>query len=185
MLGLLYFLIIEPTTVKNMQIPMLDQRPIQSAYLTSKLPKSQKVSEFQNELNKIMYIPVAAVTAGCIPSPINIGLNTIPPPSPTELANPPPRDAIINWTRSLPLQLNSLLLYPFLVITFSWYSSYNLLIYKKLTTKQMNKNPKKKPKSPALHFCRFMMEGFLLEPLNRFTTKETKSNRKQSRCTLH
>jgi|LauGreDrversion4_2_1035121.scaffolds.fasta_scaffold1489367_2 hypothetical protein len=77
-------------------MPMLDHRPIQRANLTSKLPKSQKVSEFENALNKIMYMPVAAVTVGGIPIPINIGLNTIPPPSPTELANPPPIDAIVN-----------------------------------------------------------------------------------------
>jgi len=41
-------------------------------------------------------MPVAAVTVGGIPIPIKIGLNTIPPPSPTELANPPPIDAIVN-----------------------------------------------------------------------------------------
>lgn len=77
-------------------MPMLDQRPIHKANRTSKLPNSQKVSELENALNKIMYMPVAAVTVGGIPIPIKIGLNTIPPPSPTELANPPPIDAIVN-----------------------------------------------------------------------------------------
>ena len=40
-----------------------------------------------------MYIPVDAATCGGTPSPINTGLNTIPPPRPTADARPPPIDA--------------------------------------------------------------------------------------------
>jgi hypothetical protein len=60
--------------------------------MIGRLSKSQNVNVFKKALNIIMYIPVDAATCGGTPMPISIGLNTIPPPSPTALANPPPME---------------------------------------------------------------------------------------------
>ena len=48
---------------------------------------------FKPALNIIIYIPVDAATCGGTPNPIKTGLKTMPPPSPTALAKPPPIDA--------------------------------------------------------------------------------------------
>lgn len=96
MLGLPYLLITDPITLKKTAMPILDQNPIQKAYMIGRLSKSQKVKVLRNALNMIMYMPVEAATYGGTPIPINIGLNTMPPPSPTALARPPPIEQTAN-----------------------------------------------------------------------------------------
>ena len=91
-----------PTMLKKMKMPRPDQAPIHNAKFTYRFPKSQKVNELIKALKRIMYMPVEETTAGWTPIPINTGLNTTPPPSPTAPARPPPIDAIISFTRLAP-----------------------------------------------------------------------------------
>jgi len=60
--GLRYFFITAPITLKNMYMPIEDQKPIQRAYITFRLPNSQKVRVLEKALNKIIYMPVEAAT---------------------------------------------------------------------------------------------------------------------------
>ena len=62
MLGRPYRLITIPITLKKTAIPMLDQNPIQKAYMIGRLSKSQKVNVLRKALNIIMYMPVEAAT---------------------------------------------------------------------------------------------------------------------------
>lgn len=124
--GLLYFFITPVITVRKTKIPRPDQMPIHRANFTYKLPKSQKVRVFENALNIIIYIPVAAATYGGTPMPINTGLNTTPPPSPTALASPPPNDASTILSNELPEYWMSDLLVPILVSCLIFSSLYTL-----------------------------------------------------------
>lgn len=83
-----------PTAVRKIAVPIDDQNPIHNAKGTDNTPNKWKVTVFSSELNIIMYMPVDAATVGGIPSPINTGLNTIPPPRPIAEASPPHIEAV-------------------------------------------------------------------------------------------
>jgi hypothetical protein len=132
-----------------------------------------------------MYMPVAAQAAGGKPRPMMIGFQTTPPPNPTDEANPPPTAASDNNQSDLPWYEMSDLHVPVLVIYLSCYSNWQRLVCMKATRKQVNKNDIKIPTSAELHFCMFTIEGFLLDPRKRLTTKARETSAAQSKCTRH
>ena len=152
MLGLSYFLIIAPIILKNIAMPILLQKPIQSANIRGKWSNNQNVNELRNALNIIMYMPVDAATYGGTPIPINTGLNTIPPPNPTAEARPPPIDAAASLNIEMPVNDMSFLFHPILVFFFSISSFYSLKICTIEMTIVIVRNEKKMIQSAALHF---------------------------------
>ena len=152
MLGLSYFFIIAPIILKNIAMPILLQKPIQSANIRGKWSNNQNVNELRNALNIIMYIPVDAATYGGTPIPINTGLNTIPPPNPTAEARPPPIDAAASLNIEMPVNDISFLFHPILVFFFNISSFCSLKICTIEMTIVIVRNEKKMIQSAALHF---------------------------------
>ena len=152
MLGLSYFFIIAPIILKNIAMPILLQKPIQSANIKGKWSNNQNVNELRNALNIIMYIPVDAATYGGTPIPINTGLNTIPPPNPTAEARPPPIDAAASLNIEMPVNDISFLFHPILVFFFNISSFCSLKICTIEMTIVIVRNEKKMIQSAALHF---------------------------------
>jgi len=157
----------------------------QSAYLTSRLPNSQKVKLFEKELNMMTNIEVAAVAWGGNPSPIIIGFQIKPPPSPRDEQSPPPREPKTSERSELPYSETSDLQIPMFVRIFSFSSDWHLETWITKQTAQTTKNDRKRSQVGAPQEEIPIIEGLDFDPLNRLTIKAIATSKIHIKMILH